>query len=180
MLRTLSAVLAIGVGFIFWSAGCEMHERPSVTGIQPGMGDRALSMHPASQALSRLFPSPDVKAPSDFKPFKMTSADYLTLVEANVDFYKQHLNEQGAIIDPVKHVEIQYSTPAFALAAATLVANKHREDLLEPAVRAMTFATHAGRSFHCRFPRGFLYPHAHAREADPQGSCAEGDAGDLG
>jgi hypothetical protein len=120
-----------------------MHAASPVSEIQADAGDRALRDHPASQAFARLFPDPNAKAPKDFKPTGLTREDYLTLVEGNVDFYKQHLNEQGAIIDPVKHEEIQYSTPSFALDAATLVAQKDRKDLLEPAVRAMTFATHA-------------------------------------
>jgi hypothetical protein len=143
MLRTLSAVMVISVGFILAMMGCQMHASSPVPGIQPTMGERALQKHPASQALAALFPDGSAKPASGFKTTGMKRGDYLTLVEGNVDFYKQHLNEQGAIIDPVKHEEIQYSTPSFALAAATLVVEKKRDDLLEPAVRAMTFATHA-------------------------------------
>src|SRR5581483_8923394 len=140
MLKTLCAVMVVLIGLAIGAIGCQMNQKPAVPGIAPDAGERALQAHPASQALARLFPDARAKPPSGFQSTGMTRKDYLELIEGNVDFYKQHLNEQGAIIDPVKHEEIQYSTPSFALAAATLVAQKDRKDLLEPAVRAMTFA----------------------------------------
>lgn len=69
-----------------------------------------------------------------------TKADYLPLIAANVDFFKQHQNAAGAIIDPYEKVEKQYATPAFALSAAIAVRDLKRDDLLEPASRAMSFA----------------------------------------
>jgi hypothetical protein len=143
MLKTLSAVLGISVGAILLAAGCQVQKAPTVPEIKPQMGQRALAEHPASRALARLFPDASAKPPSGFVASKMMRRDYLELVEANVDFYKQHQNGEGAIIDPVQGHEIQYSTPAFALSAATLVVEKKRQDLFDPAVRAMTFATHA-------------------------------------
>ena len=67
--------------------------------------------------------------------------DYLKLIAGNVDFF-QAISAGGwaAIIDPIEHAEIQYSTPAFALAAAVLVQNAQRKDLLEPASRALSCA----------------------------------------
>ncbi|MGB7157033.1 MAG: hypothetical protein WBD40_03135 [Tepidisphaeraceae bacterium] len=68
-------------------------------------------------------------------------ADYLKLIAGNVDFFKQHQDERGAIIDPYRKAEFQYSTPCFAYAAATLVAHAGRDDLLEPAARAFDWAS---------------------------------------
>ena len=143
MLKTLCAVMTVLVGLVVGLAGCQMNSRPSIPGIEANAGASALRNHPVSQALAQLFPDPNAKPPKGFESGKIRREDYLTLVEANVDFYKSHQNALGAIIDPVQNKEIQYSTPAFALAAATLVADKKREDLLDPAIRAMSFAAHA-------------------------------------
>lgn len=101
-----------------------------------------LSRHPAAPALRRLFPSPAAPpvAPSGWKPSGLRRADYLRLIAGNVDFWKGHQNAAGAIIDPYEKKERQYSTPAFAQAAATLAAHANRNDLLEPATRAFSFA----------------------------------------
>ena len=104
--------------------------------------------HPAGDALKRLFPGGDAKAPTvDFQPTGLAKKDYLKLIAGNVDFWKQHQSEAGAILDPhEKHektganLEKQYSTPAFASAAALLVKEAGRDDLLEPAARAYEFA----------------------------------------
>jgi hypothetical protein len=69
--------------------------------------------------------------------------DYLPLIEGCVDFFRHHQNEAGAIIDPFAHSEIQYSTPAFSLAAAILVDQRGRQDLLSPAALAFDFSLHA-------------------------------------
>lgn len=67
--------------------------------------------------------------------------NYLRLIAGNVDFFQQFQDEQGAIIDPYEDKELQYSTPAFALAAAAAAAHGGRGDLLEPAALAMDWAT---------------------------------------
>ncbi len=71
----------------------------------------------------------------------LTRADYLKLIAGNVDFFKQHQDERGAIIDPHREAEFQYSTPCFAYAAAALVAHAGRDDLLEPAAKAFDWAS---------------------------------------
>jgi hypothetical protein len=121
--------VVIGIGIACGSVGCQAQDAARIP-----------ASHPASAALKKLFSTP---AATDFRATSVHRDDYLTLVAADIDFFKQYQNEAGAIIDPVRHEEIQYSTPAFALAAATLAAERNREDLLDPAVRAMTFATHA-------------------------------------
>ena len=79
--------------------------------------------------------------PQDFRATELSRADYLKLIAGEIDFWKIQQNAQGAIIDPYKKVEWQYSTPAYAHAAAALVAWKGRDDLLESAARAMDWAT---------------------------------------
>src|SRR4051812_30725180 len=103
--------------------------------------------HPAGDALKRLFPQPAPTPPGDFKPTGLVRKDYLKLVAGNVDFWKNHLSDEGAILDfyeadekNPQGQERQYSTPAFALAAAELVKEAGRDDLLEPATRAFSFA----------------------------------------
>jgi hypothetical protein len=93
------------------------------------------SSHPASAALQGFFSSP---RSAGFQATDLKKGDYLKLIAGNVDFFKQFQRADGAIIDPNEHAEIQYSTPAFALAAAVLVQNAQRKDLLEPATRALS------------------------------------------
>ncbi|HVT91102.1 MAG TPA: hypothetical protein VHD56_19775 [Tepidisphaeraceae bacterium] len=101
--------------------------------------EQIAARHPASKTITSLFAS----KPVSFQPSGMTKADYLPLIAANVDFFKQHQNAAGAIIDPYEKFERQYSTPAFALDAALAVRDLKRDDLLEPATRAMSFAVAA-------------------------------------
>jgi rhamnogalacturonyl hydrolase YesR len=70
----------------------------------------------------------------------LSRADYLKLISGEVDFWRQRQSGDGAIIDPYRQAEFQYSTPAFAHAAATLVAYGDRKDLIEPAAKAMDWA----------------------------------------
>ena len=109
--------------------------------------DDIASHHPAGDALRRLFGKQLPGPPGDFSPTGLKKKDYLRLVAGNVDFWKQHQTAEGAIVDfyekDAKHpegTEKQYSTPAFALAAAELVQESGRKDLLDPAVRAFSFA----------------------------------------
>jgi len=97
----------------------------------------AIQSHPNAAALVRAFA---VEPAGDFEPTGIDSDDYLRLISGNVDYFRQHQAESGAIIDPVSKGERQYSTPAFALAAGVLAAEAGRDDLLEPAAAAMSHA----------------------------------------
>ena len=97
--------------------------------------------HPAGETLERLFK--EGSARTGFRATGLAKKDYLPVIAGNVDFFKHHQDTGGAIIDPYEKKERQYSTPAFALAAALLVAEGKREDLLEPAARALSFAIRA-------------------------------------
>lgn len=113
--------------------------------------DDAVARHPAGATLARLFPAPAPALPPEFAPTGLTKQDYLKLVAGNVDFWKRHQNPAGAIIDPYEKdpadpgqgLEKQYSTPAFALSCATLIKEAGRDDLLDAAVRAFSFALSA-------------------------------------
>lgn len=96
-----------------------------------------IAEHPNHDALTAAFAS---AAPSGFAPTTVTRASYLKLIAGNIDFFKTCQNDAGAIIDPVSRGERQYSTPAFALAAAVLVKEAGRDDLKQPAIRAFHHA----------------------------------------
>lgn len=72
----------------------------------------------------------------------LNRADYLKVIAGNIDFFRKYQNKNGAIIDPYKHEEWQYSTPAFAHAASLLVSRAGRKDLIEPAARALDWSAH--------------------------------------
>ena len=104
-----------------------------------GMAD-PLADHPLGQQLEAIFSAP---APAHFEPTGVERTDYLHMIEKNVDFFRPFQNESGAIIDPSSHGERQYSTPAFALAAATLVECLGRSDLKQPAINAFDHSLRA-------------------------------------
>ncbi|MCL2894755.1 hypothetical protein [Brenneria tiliae] len=63
---------------------------------------------------------------------------YLDLVDGVVEHFRHFQSAGGRIIDPYLHRESQYSTPTYALAAATLVGSGKRPELLDSAARALT------------------------------------------
>ncbi|MFB4294998.1 hypothetical protein [Actinomadura sp. NTSP31] len=75
------------------------------------------------------------------RPTGLRRAEYLRLIASEVDFWKTRQDTAGAIIDPYRNREVQYSTPAFAHAAAALVAYAGRQDLLEAAALAVDRAS---------------------------------------
>ncbi len=92
--------------------------------------------HPAAAQLEQVFTAAD--AITNFTPSKLTRRDYLSLIAGDVDFFKQYQNSSGALIDPYTKKEVQYSTPAFAVAAGLLATQGGRNDLLEPATKALS------------------------------------------
>jgi hypothetical protein len=71
--------------------------------------------------------------------------DYLDTIEKIAGFFVRCQVGPGAIVDPHRKAEFQYSTPCFAYVAALLVAARNRTDLLEPACKAMDWAVHGLR-----------------------------------
>lgn len=121
--------------------------------------------HPAADTLRALFPAKSTPAPPDFTPTGLTRADYLPVIAGIVDFFRAHQNDAGAIIDPYTHGERQYSTPAFAAAAARLVKDAGRDDLRAPARRALAFSLRAlaGRTAADGHPDFYIPLVMHAR-----------------
>jgi hypothetical protein len=70
----------------------------------------------------------------------LRAADYLRVIAGNVDFFRERQDERGAIIDPYRNEEYQYSTPCYALAGAVLVEHEGRLDLLPSVALAMDWA----------------------------------------
>jgi hypothetical protein len=84
----------------------------------------------------------DLKKAGDLTtPTGLKRDDYIKFAAGEVDFWKTHQNADGAIIDPYRKEEFQYSTPCFALAAAAVAEYGGRKDLIEPAAKAMDWAT---------------------------------------
>lgn len=87
---------------------------------------------------------PDVKfhlTSRPWKPLNIPRTAYLDRVEGIVREIAKFQNSKGAIIDPYSHREIQYSTPYFANAIATLVSAGRAKDLLDNGIAAMNSAT---------------------------------------
>lgn len=74
-------------------------------------------------------------------PAMLSRKDYLSVVSGIVNFFSAYQNKDGAIIDVYERREIQYATPAFAFAAATLASSGFGEDFLSRAIDAMDRAT---------------------------------------
>ncbi len=136
----------------------------------------AIEKHPLHEQLNRIFKSP---VPTSFKETGVSRNDYLKLIAGNVDFFIKCQNDLGAIIDPVSKGERQYSTPAFALSAAILVKESGRNDLLEPSIRAMSFAlkslvdkTPADKHADFYIPM-LVHAHRILKEIAPKGKVSE-------
>ncbi|HET7624476.1 MAG TPA: hypothetical protein VFM25_04365, partial [Verrucomicrobiae bacterium] len=102
-----------------------------------GWNPSVFAIDPTPALLSNFDPN----SVTDFTPTGLTRTNYLALIASEIDFWKTMQNSSGAIIDPYANSEIQYATPAFANAAAALVAYGGRTDLIEPAAKAMDKAT---------------------------------------
>lgn len=113
-----------------------MHFKPSDESFA-----QLAAIHPAAGALAQI--SSSQEADQRFRGTGITGRDYLKLIADIVGYFIQHQNHAGAIIDPFVGAEKQYSTPAFALAAAMLVNRACRTDLLEPACRALGYSVDA-------------------------------------
>jgi hypothetical protein len=76
-----------------------------------------------------------------WSPLKIPKEQYLDAVEGICRFSIKHQREDGAIVDPIEHRELQYSTPYFAYAVGTLVRAGRAMDLLPNGVSAMEHST---------------------------------------
>jgi hypothetical protein len=106
---------------------------------------------PVTSTWGPILDTPDPTAPlldghrsrsagTSVEPTGLDRDDYLRLIAGQVGFWKTKQDADGAIIDPYRDREFQYSTPAFAHAAATLVAYAGRSDLVAPAALALDWS----------------------------------------
>ena len=115
--------------------------------------DRVVQDHPAGEALKRCFPASPVAPSQTFQQTGLTKGDYLKLIAGNVDFWKKHQTDGGAIVDfyeadakkPEGH-EKQYSTPAFALRANIPSSNSVRAPSRSAGCAAIAFPSSAPSS----------------------------------
>ena len=73
-------------------------------------------------------------------PTGSTRADYIDGVRGIVHFFRQFQSKNGAIFDPNKKEEFQYSTPAYAYCSALLLSEGIDPDIRESAIRAIDWA----------------------------------------
>lgn len=76
-----------------------------------------------------------------WSPLAVPKERYLDILEALCRYARTLQNPDGAIIDPYLHEEVQYSTPYYAYAVATLVGTGRAPDLLPSGIAAMEHAT---------------------------------------
>ncbi|MEJ6020816.1 hypothetical protein [Ramlibacter sp. PS4R-6] len=70
-------------------------------------------------------------------PTGVTSRDYAAIANGIVQYFRHFQAPGGRIVDPFMRREFQYSTPTYALAAATLATGAGVNDLLDSAARAL-------------------------------------------
>lgn len=101
---------------------------------------RSLGDYPLANAVTR-FRADQPRAIRSFQETGLSRKEYLRLAQGIVRFFAAHQDARGAIIDPYTQKERQYSTPAFACAAAILHASGHDRHLLPACMKAMDAAT---------------------------------------
>jgi hypothetical protein len=74
-------------------------------------------------------------------PLAVPKQRYLDILEGLCRYSSRQQSADGAIIDPYLHREVQYSTPYYAYAIATLVGAGRAPDLLPSGIAAMDHAT---------------------------------------
>jgi hypothetical protein len=115
-----------------------------------------ISAYPLQQTVEMAKDAVSKAAP--VQPTGLNKTSYLETIAGIVHYFKEYQSSDGAIIDPYEHKEIQYSTPCYAHAAATLIATGYNKNntLLESASRALTkalteLAENMCAEMHCNF-----------------------------
>lgn len=67
----------------------------------------------------------------------LQKSEYIELISNIVDEYRKHQHSDGRILDPYEKREIQYATPAYAFAAATVASATGRPDLKASALLSL-------------------------------------------
>jgi hypothetical protein len=110
-------------------------ERPWIDAAQARFGD-----FPLAASVER-FRRDQRGSRSRWRPPAFGPSGYVTLIDGIVRNFAGFQDARGAIIDPIERAERQYSTPAFALAAAVALRAGHGYPaMLRAAVRAMRAA----------------------------------------
>ncbi|KAH0476108.1 MAG: hypothetical protein KVP17_003339 [Porospora cf. gigantea B] len=99
---------------------------------------------PLSESLSSKIASHFKYIATESSPLSTPRTAYLDVIEPIVDYWTTHQTAEGAIIDPWREREVQYSTAAFGYGAATIVKGRGRDDLKPVALLAVD---HSIRSF---------------------------------
>ena len=100
---------------------------------------RQLGEFPLAPIVTR-FRADQRRQDAGLKPTGLRREEYLRLIQGIGGFFTPFQDERGAILDPYDKKERQYSTPAFALAGAVLLASGRGPEFLSPVVRAMRAA----------------------------------------
>jgi hypothetical protein len=79
----------------------------------------------------------NLRSAPDPTPTGLTKEDYLNTIEGIVTYFRAYQQPDGRIIDPVEKVEIQYSTPTFALASAVLYSVRKDPAVLKCSIMAL-------------------------------------------
>lgn len=124
--RDVLAALGGGAAAAAWAARLTASDR-----VQPSPG--AFPLASSVAGFRRAAASPV----QGWAPTGLGRDVYLTLIGGIVGFFANAQDARGAIIDPYERKERQYSTPAFALAGATLCAANPDPALLPAVVKAM-------------------------------------------
>jgi hypothetical protein len=97
-------------------------------------------------------------------PTLINRNNYLSVIRSGVRCFESWQDGNGAIIDPYKQVEYQYSTPCFAYLAALVAVEDSDSGLMERAARAFEWSANslAKRSAPNRHEDFFTSPLAHA------------------
>jgi hypothetical protein len=96
-----------------------------------------LQPNPLSGVVSALRAFAEASPP--LTPTRLVKAELLKTIAPVVTWFLPYQNAStGSIIDPDTHEEMEYATPCFAHAAATLVVHDARTDLLAAASAALT------------------------------------------
>lgn len=100
-----------------------------------------LGEYPLSKNVVRFRAQQKLFQSKSFSPTGLNKKEYLRLINGIVTHFVQFQDERGAIIDPFEKKERQYSTPAFAFAAAVLYASGYNKNVLASCMKAMEAAT---------------------------------------
>lgn len=123
------------------AAGIFIAPQISRASISENIRLEELGEYPLAKTVERFRAQQKLLQSKSFSPTNLDKKEYLRLVNGIVTHFVQFQDERGAIIDPFEKKERQYSTPAFAFAAAVLYASGYNKNVLAQCMKAMDAAT---------------------------------------